>query len=159
MKKRIVSVLMSAMTLASVVSVSACAGGGTGGFENPIIEAIDTKRTQLYVHNYNGGYGDEWLKDVKKRFETLYATWEGDNGKVGVQVYIDNSKTNNTYSAIANNCKTSRDQVWFTQEVPYHELIGQGIMYDITDVVTEPLTKFGDDKTIESKMGEGYKNY
>ena len=167
MKKRILSVAMSVLTLASVTAMSGCFGGGgnsggggiLGGFDNPIIENIDTKKTQIYVHNYNGGYGDEWLKDAKKRFETLYANWEGDNGKVGVQVYIDNSKNNNTFGLIANNCKTSRDQVWFTQGVPYHDLVAQGVMYDITDVVTEKLSKFGEEKTIVSKMNTGMETY
>lgn len=165
MKKRIFGVAMSIFMLASVGSMAACgdrtddpteSGGGGGG---PIIEAIDKSRTQIYVHNYNGGYGDAWLRDAKKRFETAYANWEGDEGKKGVQVYIDNSKNNNTGAAIINNCQTSRDQIWFTQDIPYFDLVAQGVAYDITDVITQPLTAFGEDKTILSKMSEGHKNY
>ena len=32
-------------------------------------EKIDPKRTQLYVFNYDGGVGTEWLYDIKARFE------------------------------------------------------------------------------------------
>ena len=165
MKKRLFNVAMSIVMLASVAPVTSCFGGGGtsdvsgGGGRGPDIETIDTTKTQIYVHNYNGGYGDAWLKDAKKRFEAAFANWEGDAGKKGVQVYNDNSKNNNTGNAIINNCQTSRDQIWFTQDVPYFDLVAQGVAYDITDVITQPLTAVGEDKTILSKMSEGHKDY
>ena len=63
MKKRFINVAMSIFMLASVGSMAACGprGGdpdGDGG-DGPIIETIDKSRTQIYVQNYNGGYGHD----------------------------------------------------------------------------------------------------
>ena len=121
-----------AIVCGAILSVSAVAcGRSSSGGGGPAIENLDTSRTQIYVLNYNGGIGDEWLRTLKGRFETEYADWVGDDGKVGVQVYIDNTKTNCTHEAIAEALKTSRDHVWFTEQVPYYTIYKKGGFYDI----------------------------
>ena len=36
-------------------------------------EKVDTNRTQFYIHNYEGGFGSEWLRDAKNAYEKLHA--------------------------------------------------------------------------------------
>lgn len=42
---------------------------GPGGVNT---EKIDTNRTQLYVFNFYGGYGSDWLNSAKARYEELH---------------------------------------------------------------------------------------
>ena len=89
------------VVLALVMSMSvACRGGVTNDKNNPnnpggggtgITEEVDYSRTQLYVSNFNGGYGDEWLYKLKTRFEEFYKETIFEEGKKGVQVLIDNA--------------------------------------------------------------------
>ena len=51
----------------------ACGGGGG--------EQVDDTKTQLYVSNYDGGFGDEWLYSAKAKFEKLYENKSFEDGK------------------------------------------------------------------------------
>ena len=55
-------------------------------------EEVDPNRTQLYVQNFKGGYGVDWLYAVKKRFEEYYKDTEFTEGKTGVQIMISDAK-------------------------------------------------------------------
>ena len=67
-KKCISSIaLVLAMTSAFSIFASGC-NSGRGGYE----EKIDTKKTQLFIQNYDGGGGSQWLYDVKDKFEEKY---------------------------------------------------------------------------------------
>lgn len=60
-----------------ILTIPAAQAGNTpGGGDTGITEEVDTARTQLYVSNFNGGYGDEWLKTLKTRFEEFYKDTE-----------------------------------------------------------------------------------
>ena len=60
---RIVALLLA---LVMSLSMAACGNSGSGGPEGNA-ETMDTERTQLFIHNFNGGYGVEWLKNLKDR--------------------------------------------------------------------------------------------
>ena len=49
--------------------------------EIPGGEAIQHDKTQLYVSNFNGGVGTEWLYKVKKIYEELHAEDSYEEGK------------------------------------------------------------------------------
>ena len=89
MKKLAKLILILVLALTMTVTAAACRGGGSdpnnpggpggntpGGGDTGITEEVDTARTQLYVSNFNGGYGDEWLKTLKTRFEEFYKDTE-----------------------------------------------------------------------------------
>ena len=40
--------------------------------DDGVDEKIDKSKTQLYVSNFNGGYGDTWLRALKKKFEEKF---------------------------------------------------------------------------------------
>ena len=114
---------------------------------NPV-EEVDTTRTQLYVSNYNGGYGDMWLRAAKTRFEEEFAEVSFETGKKGVQVMIDNAKE--SADAIKDKLAYSRNQVIFQEGIDYYEYVQKGVALDITDMIKETLP--GETESIYDKM-------
>ena len=125
MKKTLCVILGLLMSL----SVAAC-GKGPG-----LTEAIDPNRTQLYVFNYDGGVGTEWLYEIKDRFEAEYkdTCFEPGTNKMGVQIMIEANKLS-FYND--EKIKSSPNEVFFTENVGYTDMVSQGLLLDITDLVT-----------------------
>ena len=48
--------------------------------------AVDSSKTQLYVGTFDGGFGDEWLNTIARRFEEEYAETSFEEGKTGIQI-------------------------------------------------------------------------
>ncbi len=144
MKKmnRLIALLLSVMTTSSLVFAAGC-------FSNPDGPTIDTTKTQLYISNYNGGYGDEWLQKLKTSFEKDYADYKlGDN--VGVQVIINNNKSSHTELA---SVASSKNEIFYLSGSYYSEA-RDGKFLDITDIVTE-----GGENSLESRLTENQKTY
>lgn len=99
-------------------------------------EEVDTSRTQLYVFNYGGGFGSDWLRAAKTRFEALHVNDVYEEGKKGVQIVIDHKKQPFTGTEI----KASHNDVFFTEAVNYYSLYNDGAMLDLTDALTKPLS-------------------
>ena len=137
MKKKAGLVLVIVVFVANILS--ACSGS--------YVEKIDTSKTQLYVSNFDGGIGTEWLDNIKASFEAEYADieFEPGTGKKGAEIVIDAGKENATASL-----STSRYEVFFTEQVFYNDLISQGNLLDISDIVRETLPN--ETKTIEDKL-------
>lgn len=163
MKKFIKKMLTAALSVAlSVTALTGCAvperPGGGGD-----IEEIDATRTQLFVFNFDGGYGTDWLVKAKEQFEEMHKDDEWETGKKGVQVYINSQKVWGATNTILDN----RDEVYFTEAINYRDLLADDIFADITEAVTgdkAELTGFGefDDEagsTIESKLTEQQKEW
>mgnify|MGYP005867468607 CR=1 FL=1 len=112
-------------------------------------EKIDPKRTQLYVFNYDGGVGTEWLYDIKARFEAEYKDecFEPGTDKKGVQIMIEANK--NSFNADST-IQSNPNQVFFTENVPYNELVSQNLLLEISDIVTDNSTG----TSLESRMTE-----
>ncbi len=146
--KKFVVIVLSLLT---ALSALACNPEEKEWFE----EEVDPSRTQLYVFNYNGGYGSDWLRSVKQRFETLYENTELESGKKGVQVMVNPQKTK--ASGIAADVLDGRDEVYFVEYAFYYDLKSQGILGDITEAVTTELP--GEEKTIYDKMTEQQRAY
>lgn len=146
MKKLVKSVLAMILAVIMVVPMMACRGS-----DPTLEEPVDKSKSQLYVSNFNGGYGDEWLQKLADRFEEEYKDTSFENDKMGVQVLVDNAKDGG--NAISATISGSRNQVFFTESVYYYDFVNQGLVADITDIVTEDLGKYGEPGvTIESKF-------
>lgn len=104
-------------------SFAACGGGGGGesGSDDPYFNGvtIDTTKTQLFVFNYNGGYGREWFYDVIDRFETKYENYEGVNGKKGVQIVPD---TFNKTLGTSFERNMGNNEIYFTESAFYYKI-------------------------------------
>lgn len=145
-KKSIMLLASSAITLTLM---------GCNPVADPGGEQIDATKTQIYVNTYDGGYGSEWLAKVKARFEEEHKEDVLEEGKKGVQIYINVKKQ--TADAIAASILDSRDEVYFTEQSSYFSLLSQGILGDISDVMTDKLP--GEDKTILDKLTDEQKAY
>lgn len=128
--------------------------GDTSNGEN---EQIDASRTQIFVNNFGGGYGGEWLAKVKARFEAKHAEESYEEGKKGVQVYINNLKS--IADVKVDTILDNRDEVYFTEQSYYYDLKTKGILGDITDIVTPKLAEYGESRSIEDKLSDEQKAY
>lgn len=45
---------------------------------------IDDTKTQLYIANYDGGVGTDWLNEAAERFSSAYESESFESGKTGV---------------------------------------------------------------------------
>lgn len=143
------AVILSLLILV-VFSFASCGGGSEGNYT----EKVDENRTQLYVYNYDGGFGSEWLNKVKLRYEALHANDEYEPGKKGIQIIINNTKN----AATSETIKNGQDEVYFTENMYYYSLRYDGALADITDAVTGK-NPYESEKTIESKFTEDQQNF
>lgn len=112
-------------------------------------EEIDPNRTQLYVQNFKGGFGVDWLYAVKKRFEEHYKDTEFTEGKKGVQIMISDAKVDGISLKTSN---IGNSEVFFNESVYYYDFLSDDWLLDITDALTTPLTEYGESESILDKM-------
>ncbi len=155
--KKLKSVAMALLCL-----VTACGGALAGckkGGDDPLNEKVDETRTQLYVFNFAGGYGVDWLLSVKESFEAKHAASSFEDGKTGVQIMIRNEKV--AMDSLASQVLDNKEEVYFTEYAYYYSLKNQGVLGDITPAVTGDLSAYGDasGSTIEGKLSDAQKAY
>ena len=153
--KRVLALLLA---LVMSVSLAACGGGGSqvdGGND----DTVDTERTQLYVFNFAGGYGVEWLKLLKERYEELHKDDVYEEGKKGIQIIINNEKKLAT--ELEDQILNNRDEVYFTESAYYYSLLNKGVLGEITEAVTGDMASYGDPAgtTLLDKMYDEQKAY
>lgn len=143
---RLLAMIFSVMLLCSMTS---CGQGGQ-----------NTSVTYLYVGNYGGGYGDEFLKKLKEGFEEKYKNYSFEEGKTGVVVTPITNKATMSGGQLVSSLKSQqRETVFFTIDALYYDYIRDGLLYDITDAISEPLSEFGEEKSILDKMDDDAKEY
>ena len=145
------------LALIMVLSLAACGGKQGGGKDSS--EQVDDNRTQLYVFNFAGGFGAEWLTAAKERFEELHKDDVYEEGKKGVQIVVNNSKT--SAEAMQNQIEYNKEEVYCAELAYYYTLKEAGVLGDITEAVTKDLSVYGDAEgsTIESKMTDDQKAF
>ena len=102
-------------TMLALGAVGCATPAGPGGGTS--VEATDATRTQLYVFNFDGGYGSEWLAKAKARYEALHAEDVYEEGKKGVQIIVTNTKTGREGAAIRHNT----EEIYFTEAIQYYQ--------------------------------------
>lgn len=146
--------------LACVLAVLMCFSVFVGcAPTDPNVEQINPNKSQLFVFNFNGGYGTSWLEEAKVRYEELHKDDVYEPGKKGIQIYINAQKTG--VEALSTSIIDGRDEVFFTEYAYYYTLKNRGVLGDITDAVTADLGAYGDPAgtTIESKLTAEQINY
>lgn len=132
--KKVISAIMLICIACSVTSFVGCGGGGG--------EKADITKTQIYVSNYDGGIGTDWLRDVKTRFEEANAAEHFEDGKTGVQIMIDpNKKEGTTFTWDSTTC-----EVVFNEKITREFLTDgalNGRFMDLTDVMDNILAQDG----------------
>lgn len=155
MKKRLLATLAIALCAIFMFPLSAC-----NQSDDPDSEKVDPNRTQLYVCNYDGGYGTDWLYAVKKRFEEAYRDVSYEKDKMGVQIIVN--KDRRKANVLASQILDDKYEVYFTEEAYYYTLLNENhALGDITDAVTADLGAYGDTagKTILDKLSDEQLEY
>ena len=120
---------------------------------NPVDEGSNSKM-QLYVSNYEGGFGKAWLEEAADRFEELHKNDTFSNGKVGVEIKLTSSINGTAGSNFVQGLGTNTNDIFFSEDSFYYDVVAGGYALDITDIVTEPLTMYGEGQSVENKMDE-----
>ncbi len=155
--KKGLKMLVAASLATMMCALTGCGGSSVGPGQEGNAQT-DEGKTQMTVATCDGGIGIQWLKDSAAGFEEGYKDVSFEEGKKGVQVTILN---NGAYrgAGILETVQKEEADVWFTEDINYMDFVNKGNMADITDIVTEKLTEYGEDKTIEEKIEEGYRDY
>ncbi len=150
MKKQIIKATALTMALGMTLSgLTACGG-------DPIDSAVEGM-VNIKVFNMDGGVGTEWFDDAILRFEQKYENKEFADGLKGINVMPTSDAKNGT--RILDQIKNDDYAVYFTEEVYYNDFISQNVLADVTDIVTEDLTVYGEDRSIEDKMNTTVRDY
>ena len=115
---------------------------------------VDNTKTQLYVLNYQGGYGKKWLEAAAGRFEQLNANTSFESGKKGIQVVIKEEKSTPQNA----NIKAGKNEVIIFENMNYESLVNDSVCADITKYITE-ANPYEPTKTIESKFYDEQKTF
>ena len=152
--KKSFAVILGAML---VLSGAAC-----GRADDSLNGPKDESKTQLYVFNFDGGYGSEWLKQAKVRFEEAYADVCFEPGvmvngkeKRGVEINIDPQKLNG--SQLKDRILGSTNEIFFNEYTYYDDYVKAGLCLDLSDIVNEKLE--GEDRSIADKMTQQQLDY
>lgn len=154
MKKSISLLLAICLFLSSIVFLAGCARQQVTPDDK-----VDSSKSQLYISNYEGGFGREWLDEAAERFEEKYADVSFEPGKKGVQIRISSSVNGKTGDTFIKSLKSDPNEVIFTEDAFYYTITSGGYAADITDVVTGSLSDYGEDGTIEDKLDPTLKNF
>ena len=161
--KKLISLLIAVMLIATV-SLVGCKpptekpkGATDASDEFDRETTINKGKTTLFISNFNGAYGEKWLKAAANRFEEIHKDDVYEEGKKGVQIWIDNAKQGG--KDIISGMDSSRDAIFFTEQVYYNDLIASGKVLDITEIATEKLTKYGENKSIADKFTDEQRSF
>lgn len=157
-KKKFTAILLSVIMAFAVSAFTGCNPG-----DDEFTEEIDPTRTQIYVYNFYGGFRADWLISVKNQFEEMYKDYEGvdengeKNGKVGVQIMMDNRKE--YFSGSSAVIKSGSNDVYFTEYMYFHVPYNAGAFFDMSEWINTPLTEFGETRSIADKMSAEQQAY
>ena len=126
--------------------------------EPPVPQGDDSK-IQIFIHNFDGGYGSAWLAQLKERFETQFANYTDSQnpGKVGIELLITPQKTGimNMKEKIA----TNTYDIYFNEYAEYYTLVKEGCIREITDAINEQIGYESETKSIKDKLTKEQQEY
>lgn len=147
MKSKFKKLACAALAAALPLSMVACGGTPIGG---SVVESVNSSKSQLRVFNFDGGVGSEWLDRVIEKFEDAYKDESFEDGKTGVQIQPEKTK-----ASVLEALSTNGNNVIFSEVANYSQLVSNGDILDISDIMDKPLntvTKTSETKTLKSKM-------
>lgn len=118
-------------------------------FDIPEIEEKETYSV-LYIRNWDGDYGSEWLDSAIARFEMLYKNTSFEAGKMGVKVRVKHNKDPIYHGT------NSESAIYFAMDNSFREWAEKGEFLDITSVIQCPND---DGITIQDRMTSAQKEY
>ena len=149
--------MLASCVLATVISSGCLVACNPFESGEGIGDKIDNSMSQLYVSNYNGGFGSEWVYEAKARFEEVYKDYSFEPDKKGVQIIVRADKIGFAGAELYKGMEANKNEVFFTQAITYMDYVNDGYMLDISDLLNDTdkyntLDPNNDGKTIASKM-------
>ncbi len=154
--KKAFSVFLCATLICS--AFAGCGGGGGLINRDSSTEEVDEQKTQLKVGVWDGGFRYNWLETWADEFEILHENTVFEEGKKGVQVEVVPSKSL-ALENVPTYIKGADEHVFITEQTNYYNFIAENAALDITDVVTTPLTEYGETRSIADKMSQEDNDY
>lgn len=161
--KKTVVLLLAIICALGSVSLMGCSEDGPKS-THVKDQVYDPNKAQLYVSNFNGGVGTEWLYRNIEKFQKECADVKFTEDTTGVQVWVDAHK--NSGAATAEKMQIEKNQIYFLGGSNYLDMVATGKLYDMTHVVKGSLYEVGEGDetgdgvvTIESKLSEDFQNY
>ena len=134
-----------AVVTMSLLMAFGCVGCNSN--KNP----IDQTKTQLVIGYKAAGYGSVWVENAKKMFEEKFANYSFEEGKTGVQVWITHGKDEFTGWTFYNALPGRTEDMYLGADIWYTSY-NETEIYDFSELVKEPLTEFGEEKSIADKV-------
>lgn len=100
-------------------------------------------KSNLYISNFNGALRDEWLLAAIERFEQIYADTSFEQGKIGIKVSVINNR-----DILYDSSQLSDYDIFFAENAK----INDEYLLDLTDLLNEVLSEFGENKTLREKI-------
>ena len=145
--KRCMSVLLGGVLMSSTLVAAGCGGQAQG--------TVDVEgKTTIQVAGYDAGLGLEWLKEAAKEFEAKYANESFEDGKKGVAVVVSGCEGADMLIS-----KSLNKDVYFTELFDYYDYVNKGLVADISSVVNDSLSNFGESTTVGAKMDSAIKDF
>lgn len=150
-KKRLFTLALAGMiTVCSAFSV-----GCTSNNDNKPEE--DPTKANISVGTLDAGIGDAWLSNAARRFEKLYEnSTDFQEGRTGVKINVTKSRS---YDGQTLETASLTHDIYFTEGINYYKYVNGGKMEDLTGIMTEPLSEYGEDGTILSKIDPAYASF
>lgn len=140
--RKTVTLLMAA--LMSVSTLAAC--GGT--------EKSD--KTVITLHNNDGGFGTDWLREAEIRFEEKYKDVSFEEGKMGVDVDVEGNRESTPLTSLST---SGYNMCFFEQISEIRDLAQGGDILQINDVLTDKSdVRNGQAISIEDKIPQAYRS-
>ncbi|MBE7068666.1 MAG: hypothetical protein E7381_05135 [Clostridiales bacterium] len=117
-------------------------------------QKFDATKAQLRICSFDGGVGVKWLEDSAERFCELYKDHVFVEGTKGVQIWIEP-----VLGVDVNKFPNENNDIYFAEHANYYNMLSTGHLLEITDMVTEPMTEFGETESVEDKLYDNYKDY
>lgn len=119
-------------------------------------EPSDDSKSQITVATWDGGLGSQWLENAADRFEELYKDKSFEEGKVGCQISIIASRS---FDGSAMAFTPLTHDIYFVEAVDYYTMTNNRQMESLTDIMTTPLTEYGEEGTILDKIDPVMQDY
>lgn len=141
---KIKHIFLTLVTLVGIAVLSSCGNK----FIRDTGETIDKTKTQLYIGNFDGGLGHDWLETVAALYEEKNPT---------IQIIINNEKDMYSDSNLYINMPNYINDIYFLNGITYSNYVAKGLIADITDVVKGTIE--GENESIYDKMNPTLRDY
>ncbi len=157
MKKKIIALVLALALMLTLLAGCGNLGVVDGGENGDQPIQSDTSKASITVATWDGGLGSQWLKDAAELFEEKYKdATHFEEGKTGVEVNIVASRS---FDGSAMAFTPLTHDIYFVEAVDYFAMYNNQQFADITDVMTTPLSEYGESGTIADKLDSTLNDY